>query len=226
MIRLCRETGARVHIVHHSSSDVLPLLKAAKAEGLPLTVETCPHYLTFAAEEIPDGATHFKCCPPVRERENRERLWAALADGVIDMIVSDHSPCTPNLKLLETGDFLEAWGGIAALQFSLPAIWTQLHKRGFGLRELTRWMSAAPAKLAGLDERKGRLAIGYDADVVIFQAEKEFKVVPEIIEFKNKLTPYSGMNLRGVVEATYVRGVKVYEQGQFAENATGALLTK
>ncbi len=226
MIRLCRETGARVHIVHHSSSDVLPLLKTAKAEGLPLTVETCPHYLTFAAEEIPDGATHFKCCPPVRERENRERLWAALAEGVIDMVVSDHSPCTPNLKLLETGDFLDAWGGIAALQFSLPAIWTQIQKRGFGLRELTRWMSAAPAKLAGLDERKGRLAVGFDADIVIFQPEKEFKVVPEIIEFKNKLTPYSGMNLRGVVEATYVRGVRVYKQGRFAENATGTLLIK
>ncbi|MDQ3181225.1 MAG: allantoinase AllB [Acidobacteriota bacterium] len=226
MIRLCRETGARVHIVHHSSADVLPLLKSAREEGLPITVETCPHYLTFAAEEIPDGATHFKCCPPVRERENRERLWAALADGVIDMIVSDHSPCTPNLKLIETGDFLEAWGGIAALQFSLPAIWTQLQKRGFGLRELTRWMSAAPSKLAGLDKRKGRLTIGWDADIVIFQPEKEFKVVPEIIEFKNKLTPYSGMNLRGVVESTYVRGVKVYEQGQFAENATGVLLIK
>jgi allantoinase len=226
MIRLCRETGARVHIVHHSSSDVLPLLKAAKAEGLPLTVETCPHYLTFAAEEIPDGATHFKCCPPVRERENRERLWEALAEGVIDMIVSDHSPCTPNLKLLKTGDFLEAWGGIAALQFSLPATWTQLQERGFGLRELTRWMSAAPAKLAGLDKRKGKLAVGYDADIVIFQPEKEFKVVPEIIEFKNKLTPYAGMNLRGIVESTYVRGVKVYEQGQFTAEAIGTFLTK
>lgn len=224
MIRLCRETGARVHIVHHSSSDVLPLLKSAREEGLPLTVETCPHYLTFAAEEIPDGATHFKCCPPVRERENRERLWAALADGVIDMVVSDHSPCTPNLKLLETGDFLEAWGGIAALQFSLPVMWTQIEKRGFGLRELTRWMSAAPAKLAGLDKRKGRLEIGYDADIVIWHPEKEFKVVPEIIHFKNKITPYSGMNLRGIVEATYVRGEKVYNQGQFAANAIGILL--
>ncbi len=226
MIRLCRETGARVHIVHHSSSDVLPLLKAAKAEGLPLTVETCPHYLTFAAEEIPDGATQFKCCPPVRERENREKLWAALADGTIDMIVSDHSPCTPNLKLLETGDFLEAWGGIAALQFSLPAIWTQIQSRGFGLRELTRWMSAAPAKLAGLDNHKGRIAAGFDADFIIFEPEKEFTVVPEIIEFKNKLTPYAGMNLRGVVRTTFVRGVKVYENGQFPVKPSGALLTK
>lgn len=226
MIRLCRASRARVHIVHHSSSDVLPLLKAAKSEGLPLTVETCPHYLTFAAEEIADGATHFKCCPPVRERENREKLWEALADGTIDMIVSDHSPCTPNLKLLETGDFLAAWGGIAALQFSLPAIWTGMQKRGFGLEELTRWMSAAPAKLAGLDKCKGKLAVGFDADVVIFQPEKEFKVVPEIIEFKNKLTPYAGMNLRGVVEATYLRGAKVYEQGQFAGKPSGKLLVK
>jgi allantoinase len=225
MIRLCRETGTRVHIVHHSSSDVLPLLKAAREEGSPLTVETCPHYLTFAAEEIPNGATHFKCCPPVRERENREKLWSALADGTIDMIVSDHSPCTPNLKLMEKGDFLEAWGGIAALQFSLPAIWTQLQKRGFGLRELSHWMSAAPAKLAGLDKRKGKLAIGYDADFVIFQPEKEFKVVPEIIEFKNKLTPYSGMNLRGVIEATYVRGKKVCENGEFAAKPEGELIT-
>jgi allantoinase len=226
MIRLCRASGARVHIVHHSSSDVLPLLKAARAEGLPLTVETCPHYLTFAAEEIPDGATLFKCCPPVRERENRERLWAALAEGVIDMVVSDHSPCTPNLKLMEKGDFLEAWGGIAALQFSLPVMWTQIEKRGFGLSELTEWMASAPARLAGLDKRKGRLEKGYDADIVIWNPEKEFKVVPEIICFKNKITPYAGMNLRGVVEATYVRGAKVYEQGQFVASPIGKLLTK
>jgi len=162
----------------------------------------------------------------VRERENREKLWAALADGVIDMVVSDHSPCTPALKLTETGDFLKAWGGIATLQFSLPVMWTGLQARGFGLRELTRWMSAAPAKLAGLDKRKGRLAVGCDADIVIFQPEKEFKVVPEIIHFRHKLTPYAGMNLRGVVEATYVRGTKVYGQGKFAVSASGALLTK
>ncbi|MEJ7624771.1 MAG: allantoinase AllB [Pyrinomonadaceae bacterium] len=226
MIRLCRASGARVHIVHHSSSDVLPMLKAARDEGLPLTVETCPHYLTFAAEEIPEGATHFKCCPPVRERENRELLWAALADGVIDMVVSDHSPCTPDLKLMEEGNFLEAWGGIAALQFSLPVMWTQIEKRGFGLRHLTQWMSVAPARLAELDKRKGRLEIGYDADIVVWSPEKEFKVVPEIIHFKNKVTPYAGMNLRGVVEATYLRGAKVYEQGSFAAKANGRLLLK
>jgi allantoinase len=223
MIRLCRETGARVHIVHHSSSDVLPLLRSAREEGLPLTVETCPHYLTFAAEEIPAGATQFKCCPPVRERENREKLWAALKDGTIDMVVSDHSPCTANLKLLEKGDFLEAWGGIAALQFTLPVMWTNFEKRGFGFEDLSRFMSAAPAKLAGLDERKGRLEIGYDADIVIWHPEKEFKVETENIYFKNKITPYSGMNLRGVVEATYVSGKKVYENGKFAAKALGKL---
>ncbi len=226
MIRLCRETKARVHIVHLSSADALPLLRAARAEGLPLTVETCPHYLTFAAEEIPDGATHYKCCPPVREGENCEQLWAALKDGVIDMVVSDHSPCTPDLKLMETGDFMQAWGGIASVQFGLPLIWTEAHARGFGLREITRWMSGAPAQLAGLDKHKGRLAPGYDADIVIWLPEKEFKVTPEAIHFRHKLTPYTGMNLRGVVEATYVRGTKVYEQGQFAANATGALLTE
>lgn len=226
MIRLCRETGARVHIVHHCSSDVLPAIKAAREEGLPLTVETCPHYLTFAAEEIPAGATHFKCCPPVRERENREKLWQALADGVIDMVVSDHSPCTADLKLLEKGDFLEAWGGIAALQFTLPVMWTGMQNRGFGLRELTEWMSAAPARLAGLDKCKGRLETGYDADIVIWHPEKEFEVVPELIYFKNKITPYSGMNLRGVVEAVYVRGKKAYENGQLSTNPTGELLVK
>lgn len=226
MVKLCRETGARVHIVHHSSSDALPIVKAARAEGLPLTVETCPHYLTFAAEEIPDGATHFKCCPPVRERENREKLWEALADGTIDMIVSDHSPCTADLKLQETGDFMEAWGGISALQFGLPVIWTQAQKRGFGLNEITRWTSAAPAKLAGLDKQKGLLAPGYDADIVIWHPEKEFEVRKELIHFKNKLTPYEGMNLRGVVEATYVRGKKVFDKGEFPAEPSGNLLVK
>ncbi len=225
MVRLCRETRARVHIVHLSSADTLPLLRATRDEGLPLTVETCPHYLTFAAEEIPDGATRYKCCPPLREIENREQLWGALKEGVIDMVVSDHSPCTPALKLEETGDFLQAWGGIAALQFTLPVMWTGAQARGFGLRQLTQWMSGAPAQLAGLDKRKGRLARGYDADIVVWHPEKEFKVAPEDIYVRHKLTPYTGMNLRGVVEATYVRGIKVYGQGQFIANTPGALLT-
>ncbi len=224
MIRLCRETGCQIHIVHHSSSDALPMLRAALDDGLPLTVETCPHYLTFAAEDVPDGATHYKCCPPVRERENREKLWKAVADGTIDMVVSDHSPCTPALKLQETGDFMDAWGGIAALQVGLPVMWTNLKKRGFGVADLTRLMSVQPAKLAGLDYRKGKLAAGYDADIVIWNPESEFKVVPEIIQNRHKLTPYSGMELYGVVETTYVRGQKVYENGDFVGTKVGELV--
>lgn len=224
MVRLCRETGARVHIVHHSSSDALPTVAAAKAEGLPLTVETCPHYLTFAAEDIPPGATHYKCCPPVRERENREKLWQALGDGTIDMVVSDHSPCTPDLKLRESGDFMEAWGGISTLQFGLPVLWTGARARGFGLVDISRWMSSSTAKLAGLDGRKGHLKAGYDADIAIWHPEREFTVETAAIQFKNKVTPYDGMTLFGVVEATYVRGKKVYGQGEFVEEPVGQLL--
>lgn len=225
MIRMCRETNCRIHIVHHSSSDALPMLRAAKAEGLPLTVETCPHYLTFAAEEIADGATHFKCCPPVRERENREKLWEAIADGTIDMVVSDHSPCTPALKLQESGDFMDAWGGIAALQFGLPVMWTNLKKRGFGIADLTHLMSAQPAKLAGLDNRKGKLAAGFDADIVVWDPEAEFTVIPAIIEHRHKLTPYSGMDLRGVVTMTYVNGKTVYKDSEFESVQVGKSLT-
>lgn len=225
MIRLARETGCRVHIVHHSSSDALPMLRAARAEGLPITVETCPHYLTFAAEEIADGATHYKCCPPVRERENREKLWEAIADGTIDMVVSDHSPCTPALKLQESGDFMDAWGGIAALQFGLPVMWTNLKARGFGIADLTRLMSSQPAKLAGLDKRKGKISAGYDADLIIWDPEAEFTVVPDIIQHRHKLTPYTGMQLFGKIEATYVSGNKVFEEGKFADEKSGKLLT-
>lgn len=224
MIKLCRETRCRVHIVHHSSSDALPMLRWARAEGLPLTVETCPHYLTFAAEDIADGATHYKCCPPVRERENREKLWEAISDGTIDTVVSDHSPCTPALKLQESGDFMEAWGGIAALQFGLPVMWTNLKRRGFGIADLTRLMSAEPAKLAGLDGRKGRLSAGYDADLIVWDPEAEFEVVPSIIQHRHKLTPYSGMQLFGKIEATYVRGQKIFENGNFAGAKSGNLL--
>jgi allantoinase len=209
MVRLCRETDCRIHIVHHSSSDALPVLRAAKSEGLPITVETCPHYLTFTAEEIPDGATEFKCCPPVRERENREKLWEAVADGTIDMIVSDHSPCTPALKLPESGDFMEAWGGIASLQFGLPVMWTNLRQRGSGVTDISRLMAFEPARLAGLADRKGRLAVGYDADVIIWDPEKKFTVTPEMVRHRHKVTPYTGMDLYGVVEAAFVGGRRV-----------------
>jgi allantoinase len=200
------------------------MLRAAKAEGLPLTVETCPHYLTFAAEEIPDGATQFKCCPPVRERENREKLWEAVADGTIDMIVSDHSPCTPSLKLQEQGDFMDAWGGIAALQFGLPVMWTNLKNRGFGIADLTRLMAERPAKLAGLHDRKGKLAVGYDADIIIWDPEKEFTITPDIIRHRHKLTPYTGMELKGVVGSVFSRGQLVMSAQHEMSRPMGKLI--
>lgn len=223
MIGLARETGCRTHIVHLSSSEALPMLRRAKAEGVPITAETCPHYLTFAAEEIPSGATHYKCCPPVRGMENREKLWEAIADGTIEMVVSDHSPCTPTLKLLEQGDFMDAWGGISALQFGLPVMWTNLRKRGFGIEDLTRLMSRAPARLAGLDHRKGKFAAGYDADVVLWDPDANFTVRPELVYHRHKLTPYEGMELFGRVAATYVRGKRVFADGDFA-GPTGELI--
>jgi allantoinase len=226
MLRLCRETGARVHIVHHSSADALPLLREAKAAGLPFTAETCPHYLTFAAEDVPDGATEFKCCPPVRERENQERLWEALGDGTIDMIVSDHSPCPPEMKRKSEGDFLKAWGGISSLQFRLPVVWTEARRRGHTLQDLARWLSREPARLAGLLRRKGAITTGRDADFVIFDPEATFRVTPELNEHRHKLTPYDGREFYGVVEATYLRGEKIYERGHFSETPTGTLLLR
>jgi len=226
MLRLCRETGARVHVVHHSSADALPMLREAKDEGLPVTAETCPHYLVFAAEEIPDGATEFKCCPPVRERENREQLWGALRDGTIDMVVSDHSPCPPALKRREEGDFLQAWGGISSLQFRLPVMWTEARRRGHTLEDLARWLAFEPAKLAGLEERKGAIATGRDADLVVFDPDAAMRVTPEANEHRHKLTPYDGRELRGVVEATYLRGEKIYDRSNFSDGPTGRLLRR
>ena len=190
-----------------------------------VTVETCPHYLTFAAEDIPEGATEFKCCPPVRERENREKLWDALASGIIDMVVSDHSPCSPHLKLREAGDFVKAWGGIASLQLGLPVMWTNMKERGFTLNKLTEWMSFRPAQLAGLDDRKGRISPNLDADFVIWDPDRSFTVQPDIIEHRHKITPYNGRTLTGVVEAVYVRGQKVFDAGTFASAKTGNLIT-
>ncbi len=227
MIRLCLETGGRVHIVHHSSADALPALRRAKDEGAAITVETCPHYLAFAAEEIPDGATEYKCCPPIRERENQAQLWKALESGLIEMVVSDHSPCPPEMKLRESGDFLQAWGGISSLQFRLPIVWTAARERGFSMEHLVEWLCVAPARLVGLDGRKGKLEEGYDADVVIWKPDEEFDVSPRNIHHKHKLTPYAGRKLSGRVDKTFLRGELIYEHGRFPlKKSTGALLLR
>ncbi|HXI24521.1 MAG TPA: allantoinase AllB [Pyrinomonadaceae bacterium] len=225
MIRLARETGCRIHIVHHSSVEALPLLRNAKRFGLPLTVETCPHYLHFAAEDIPDCATEFKCCPPIRERENRELLWEAVRDGTIDFIVSDHSPCPPEMKLREQGDFMEAWGGISSLQLRLPIMWTEASARGFTIEDLTKWLCREPARQVGLN-LKGAIKDGHDADIVIWNPDKEFTVEPSMIEHRHKLTPYKGETLRGVVEKTFVRGQMVYDDDAFVSSLTGSIVLR
>jgi allantoinase len=211
LLRLCRETGARVHIVHLATAEALPALREARRKGLPVTVETCPHYLTFAAEEVPDGAVEIKCAPPVRSRENRERLWQALGAGDIDLIASDHSPSPPERK---RGSFREAWGGIASLQLALPAVWTGARERGFSLPDVVRWMSLNPARLAGL-RNKGSILPGFDADLVIWEPETAFRVEPEALQHRHKLTPYAGRTLNGAVRRTLLRGRTVYDGGGF-----------
>lgn len=225
LVRLCRATGCRVHIVHVASADVLPVLRRAREEGLPITAETCPHYLTFSAEEIPDGGVAFKCAPPIRSRENREQLWEALRAGVLDLVASDHSPCPPGMKKIETGDFRGAWGGIASLQLALAAVWTGARERGFTLAGLAEWMCAAPARLAGLGERKGRIAPGYDADLVVWDPEASFSVEAQALQHRHKLTPYAGRTLDGVVRRTLLRGETVYD-GSFLGPPLGKLLRK
>jgi allantoinase len=226
LARLCRETGGRIHIVHLSSSQALPILVEARAVGLPVTVETCPHYLFFAAEDVPEGRTEFKCSPPIRERANRERLWAGLAEGTIDMVVSDHSPCAPELKGLGAGDFLRAWGGIASLQFRLPVVWTEARRRGFGLPDLARWLCRAPAELAGLGRRKGGLVPGHDADLVVWDPEATLAVEPAFVRHRHPLTPYRGQRLQGVVETTLLRGAVVYDRGDFPSAPRGEALLR
>ena len=212
MIGLSREFDTRVHIVHLSSSNALPLLRRAQDEGVKITAETCPHYLHFTAETIPAQATEFKCCPPIRESENREKLWEGLVAGTIDMIVSDHSPCPASMKLQETGDFVAAWGGIASLQLRLPVVWTEAQRRGFSLRELTTWLCANPARQVSLDSRKGFIAEGCDADIVIWNPHREFTVNASHLEHRHKLTPYHGESLTGAVEKTFLRGRKIYDE--------------
>jgi allantoinase len=222
--RLCRATRARTHIVHHSAATALPLLASARAEGLPLTAETCPHYLHFTAEVIPDGATPFKCAPPIRDADNREQLWRALADGVLDLIASDHSPCSPDLKGLEAGNFVAAWGGVSGLQLALPVVWSEAFARGHSLADVARWMCAGPARLANLAGKKGAIAAGADADLVVFADGERWTVTPEVVQHRHKVTPYAGESLRGVVRATYLRGRKIAERGKVVAGELGELV--
>ncbi|WP_309107237.1 allantoinase AllB [Arthrobacter sp.] len=205
VIERARRTGARAHILHLSSSDALPLIAAAKRDGVRLTAETCPHYLTLTAEEIPDGATAFKCCPPIREASNRERLWEGLLDGTIDFIASDHSPSTLDLKDLEHGDFAVAWGGVSSLQLGLSLIWTEARQRGIPLDQVISWMAAKPAELVRLRD-KGQIAEGIDADFAVFAPDERFVVDASRLKHKNPITPYDGRELSGVIHRTYLRG--------------------
>jgi allantoinase len=208
VIEAARRTGGHAHIVHLSSSDALPMIASARREGVPVTAETCPHYLALAAEEIADGATACKCSPPIREAANRELLWDGLRDGVLDLVVSDHSPSTAAMKELGSGDFGAAWGGISSLQLGLPVVWTQARRRGFTLGDVAAWMAERPARLAGLSG-KGRIAPGYDADFCVFAPDESFTVDPARLHHRHPVTPYAGHRLRGVVRDTILRGEPV-----------------
>lgn len=221
LLSLCREYHFRLHIVHLATDRALDDLRAARAERLPVSVETCPHYLHLTAETIADGATLCKCAPPVRSRENRERLWEGLAEGVIDLVATDHSPCPPSMKQLESGNFKTAWGGIASLSMALPVMWTEAGQRGFTLADIARWMSEGPARLAGCESRNGRIAAGYDADFVVLDSEAEFVVTTERLHHRHAVSPYLGEKLRGVVKATYLRGQAVFSDGTFPGEPIG-----
>lgn len=213
VIETALATGARAHVVHLSSSDALDLVRRAKDRRVPLTVETCPHYLTFASEEIPDGATEYKCAPPIRESENREKLWGALADGTIAQVVTDHSPAPGTLKCSESGDFTKAWGGIASLELGLRAVWTEARARGHALADVVRWMCEGPARLVGVHGRKGVLDVGADADLVFFDEEADFVVDPAKLSHRHPITPYRARPLKGRVVRTILRGEVVYDDG-------------
>ncbi|MEU9751883.1 allantoinase AllB [Streptomyces althioticus] len=222
LLEQARRFDARVHVLHLSSADALPLLAEAKADGVRVTVETCPHYLTLTAEEVPDGASEFKCCPPIREAANQDLLWQALADGTVDCVVTDHSPSTADLK---TDDFATAWGGISGLQLSLPAVWTEARRRGHTLEDVVRWTSTHTARLAGLEARKGAIAPGHDADFAVLAPDETFTVDPAALQHRNRVTAYAGRTLHGVVRSTWLRGERVLADGEFTA-PKGRLLTR
>jgi allantoinase len=231
MIELAREAKAagsngKIHIVHLSSAEAIPAIAAAQREGLQISAETCPHYLTLFAEACPDGKTLFKCCPPIREDENRQQLWQGLAQGTIKFVVSDHSPCTPQLKHIDSGDIEKAWGGISSLQFGLSLIWTEARERGYSIAQVVDWMATRPAQFAGLGSRKGKIAVGLDADLVVFDDDGEYLITPDIIKYRHKITPYEGKTVKGLVQRTYVRGAMVYSNGELQGPPVGLALLR
>jgi len=226
MISLCREYHFRLHIVHLATSQALGMLRAAKSEGLAVSVETCPHYLHLSSEKIPDGQTLFKCAPPIRSRENCEELWRGLQEGVIDLVATDHSPCPPEMKRLGERNFRTAWGGISSLSLALPVMWTEASARGFTLADIARWMAEGPARLAGCGTSKGRIAKGFDADLVVFDPEAEFIATEEHLHYRHRVSPYLGEKLRGEVKATYLRGNCVFGDGKFPGDPSGRELRR
>jgi allantoinase len=226
MISLCREYHFRLHIVHLATSQAMDRLRAAKTEGLPVSVETCPHYLHLSSDKIPDGQTLFKCAPPIRSRENCEKLWQGLQEGVIDLVATDHSPCPPEMKRLGERNFRTAWGGISSLSLALPVMWSEAHSRGLTLSDIARWMAEGPARLAGCETRKGRVAKGFDADFVVFEPEAEFIATEDGLFYRHRVSPYLGERLRGVVKATYLRGNCVFDDGKFPGEPDGRELRR
>ncbi len=226
MISLCREYHFRLHIVHLATSQALDMLRAAKSEGLPVSVETCPHYLHFSSDKIPDGQTLFKCAPPVRSQENREKLWQGLQEGVIDLVATDHSPCPPEMKRIDERNFRSAWGGISSLSLALPVMWSEASGRGFTLMDIARWMAEGPARLAGSEPKKGRIAKNFDADFVVFEPEAEFTATEDRLFYRHRVSPYLGEKLCGVVKATYLRGECVFADGKFPGEPGGRELRR
>jgi allantoinase len=222
MIRLCEDTGCRTHIVHLSSANSINQIGEAKMKGLPLTVETAQHYLFFSAEQIKDGQPAFKCAPPIRDYQNNERLWEALKSGIIDFVASDHSPAPPEMK--NTGDLMSAWGGISSIQFALPVLWTAARKHSCRLVDTAKWLCENPAKLAGVQNTKGKIQKGYDADFVIWRPEDEFVVSSDIIRHRHKITPYIGERLVGIVQQTWLNGEKVFDNGKFLHLNRGSVI--
>ncbi|MGB8325366.1 MAG: amidohydrolase family protein, partial [Candidatus Acidiferrum sp.] len=221
MIRLCEEFGARIHIVHLATARALEQLREAKQRGLPITVETCPHYLHLASEDIQDGATLNKCAPPIRRRENREALWQGLRDSVIDLVATDHSPCPPAMKQAGVANFRSAWGGISSVSLALPLMWTEASRRGFSLLDIVSWMAEGPSRLAGFDKTKGRLEQGFDADLVVFDPEAEWTVTAVDLHYRHAVSPYLDERVRGRVAKTFLRGSLVYEHATFPGEPQG-----